>query len=137
VGLFCIGVPVYTSGPKGGRNSEMKYLILFSMSLVGVVACKSEPTDVIAPSAQAVMLPAAARVPEVPAAEGVAAESSFRYSPSVVHVQGSKYFQSISFKDVGLQRPESDPNDPVLEAIAESLSLHLTADGEGLRTRVA
>ena len=115
----------------------MKYLIIFSMSLVGVVGCKSEPTDVIAPSVQAVVLPEAAQVPEVPAAEKVTAEKSFHYSPFVVQVQGSKYFQSISFKDVGLQRPESDPNDPVLEAIAESLSLHLTEDGAGLMTRVA
>lgn len=34
-------------------------------------------------------------------------------------------FSTITFKDVGLHRGSSDPNDPMLEVIAESLSYEL------------
>ncbi len=55
-----------------------------------------------------------------------AAPPKYHYSPFVVQVpQSEMVFGVITFKDVGLQRESKDPNDPVLETIAESVSYSL------------
>lgn len=53
-------------------------------------------------------------------------DPTYFYSPFVVRMAGQHQFKSMSFKDVGLKRTEPQPNDPLLEVIAESVALHLS-----------
>jgi hypothetical protein len=106
----------------------MKYPTALILSLTVLTACQ-QPKEV-QPEATAPVQPVVAEV----SAEGA---GDFSYSPFVVNVKGSKFFQSISFKDVGMKRASKDPNDPMLEVIAESLAQHLMETGDGMMTQVA
>lgn len=107
----------------------MKYPTILIMSLMLAGACDRSATQT-----PALADPIA---PVVEAVEDAQPEQNFSYSPFLVQVHGSPYFRSISFKDVGLIRDSKSPDDPVLEVIAESLSHHMMAEGNGMMTEVA
>lgn len=56
------------------------------------------------------------------------APAQYHYSPFVVHLEGSP-FAEVSFKDVGLARPNPTPTDPLLEAISESFAYKIREHG--------
>ena len=59
------------------------------------------------------------------------------YSPFGVKLANGEHFHIISFKDVGLRRENPQPNDPLLETIAQSLAYQLqVADGMQLSPHV-
>ncbi|QDG54299.1 hypothetical protein FIV42_27200 [Persicimonas caeni] len=51
---------------------------------------------------------------------------SYYYSPFVVKLAGGK-FDTVSFKDVGLDRESTDANDPLLETISHSFARKVAA----------
>lgn len=75
----------------------------------------------------AVTLPDTAPSPS-PASAPTAFES--RYSPFVVEVQGSRHFDTISFKDVGIADVSNDRSIALYELVAESLSHELRQSTE-------
>jgi hypothetical protein len=105
----------------------MKYrTILVLLALSTLAACEM-PGPV-----QAEPTPTASADHAKPAAK-------YHYSPFVVQVPESEMvFGTITFKDVGLQRDASDPNDPMLETIAQSVaySLQSTPELEVQQSRV-
>lgn len=59
------------------------------------------------------------------------------YSSFGVSLRQGEEFNVISFKDVGLGRDDPTPKDPLLEAVAQSLSYEMRVNGElQLRPRV-
>ncbi len=68
---------------------------------------------------------------EAPPRSAPAAAEQYHYSPFVVQVSGTgMVFDTITFKDVGLSRDKSDPNDALFETIAESVSYEIQSTPE-------
>lgn len=51
-------------------------------------------------------------------------EEGFAYSPFIVELEGGE-FDTVSFKDVGLERVDGEPDQLMLEAVAESLAYEI------------
>jgi hypothetical protein len=64
--------------------------------------------------------------PAAPAAPATASAPRFHYFPFRIELDGDHAFRRVTFKDVGMGRKDPSPGDPLLEAIAESLSAELT-----------
>jgi hypothetical protein len=56
---------------------------------------------------------------------GVDLQAPYYYSPFVVKLNGAD-FDTVSFKDVGLDRETTDPNDPLFEVIAASFAYEIS-----------
>jgi hypothetical protein len=57
--------------------------------------------------------------------KGAEAKNAYYYSPFVVKLDGGK-FNTVSFKDVGLDRETTDANDPLFEMIAASFAYEIS-----------
>lgn len=99
----------------------MRALLIVPSVLLAFAACTRAPVD------------AASGSPDAAGCVGEAGIAS-PYSPFGVRVDGHGAFRFISFKHAGAE--PLDPDDPVFEALAESVALELRSGVEALTTEV-
>lgn len=114
------------------RREFYTYLMLAVATTLLVSGCDQAPEP---QQALAAAEPAIEPVVDEPSAADVEAAADevakFHYSPFYVELKGAGEFDIITFKDVGLKRSTTDPNDPLLEVIAESLSYSISESDLG------
>ena len=112
-------------------SASTRIAFAVACALVVSTGCEVLPSDAVAvPVAAPSTAPSAEQAKPTEEAKPAEPAPTYYYSPFVVRIQDDIEFQTISFKDVGLKRKNATPTDPLLEALAQSLSYEMGAHSE-------
>ncbi|MFW5968606.1 MAG: hypothetical protein ACOCV2_13865 [Persicimonas sp.] len=119
---------------RSAKSILLASMLLFSVLLYGCERFSSESSteDRESPSEAAEDDRARQKADKEPT------EEDFAYSPFFLELEGGE-FDTVSFKDVGLERVDGEPDELMLEAVAESLAYELSerSDETGYEAEMA